>query len=72
MGSGIDLARESSPHLAKAMDDMKDQLLIVLVQRLGGKVEIPVADIDATGGFLMYGSLDPDTKKFTFEVAKKS
>jgi hypothetical protein len=31
----------------------KDQLLIVLLKRLGGEVTIPIAEVDATGNDLM-------------------
>lgn len=31
----------------------KDQLLIVLLKRLGGQVTVPVSEIDATGQDLM-------------------
>lgn len=48
MGQGIDAARTENPHHAALMDDLKDQLLIVFLKRLGGQVSIPVAEIDDT------------------------
>ena len=50
MGKGIDLAREHAPEHAAILDDLKDQLLIVLLKRLGGNVILPVAEVDDTGG----------------------
>ena len=69
---GIDLARSSNPEHARAMDDMKDQLIIVLIKKLGGKVMLPVIEVDNTAGDLLYMSLDPTNQMFTFEVRKKS
>lgn len=60
----------SSDHMM-AMEAMKSQLLIVLVNRLGGAVEIPVHEIDGTGKFNMTMRLDPDTRTFFFEVIDK-
>lgn len=48
MGKGIDAARGMAPEHAEVLDDFKDQLLIVLLKRLGGKVSIPVAEVDDT------------------------
>lgn len=51
------------------IEAMKDQLLIVLIERLGGSVDIPVAEIDATGDRLLLMQLADRT--FHFEVRKK-
>jgi hypothetical protein len=69
MGQGIDLARAEAPDHAAAIDDMKDQLLLVLIARLGGKVDIPVAEIDGTGDRMLLMSLNGRT--FHFELRKK-
>lgn len=69
MGSGIDAAREFSPEHAAVLDDFKDQLLLVLVQRLGGSVRIPIPEADATGGLVMLMSVENGA--FHFEVRKK-
>jgi len=53
------------------IESMKDQLLIVLFNRLGGKVSIPVSEIDETGMFNLTMSLDTEKKIFTFEVIDK-
>lgn len=55
----------------QAIEAMKSQLLIVLINRLGGNVQIPVAEVDGTGPFNLAMRLDPDTRAFHFEVQKK-
>jgi hypothetical protein len=69
MGKGIDLARPAAPEHTALLDEMKDQLLLVLVNRLGGKVEIPVKEIDDIGDYLMYMQVVDGT--FVFETGKK-
>jgi hypothetical protein len=69
MGSGIDAARALDPVAAKAMEDMRDQLLIVFLKRLGGKASIPVDEFDATGGQALRISIDAATRVFHFDVA---
>jgi len=61
---------ESIAH-SQAMEAMKDQLIIVLVNRLGGTVKVPVNEIDDTGQYLMMLQLDQDDRTFTFSVRKK-
>lgn len=69
MGKGIDMARADAPEHAAIMDDFKDQLLIVLFKRLGGKVSIPVAEVDDTGrDTLSFNIID---RTFHFQVGKK-
>jgi hypothetical protein len=54
---------------------MKGQLLIVLVERLGGDVTIPVAEIDNTGQKMMTMELidqESSKPKFRFKIAKKN
>lgn len=69
MGKGVDLARDDAPVHAAVLDDFKDQLLIVLVRRLGGKVSIPVAEVDDTGGNVLSMALRDGV--FDFELGKK-
>lgn len=66
MGQGIDLAKPLGPH-AQAIDDLKDQLMIVLFNRLGGQVSIPVEEVDATGGFVVKMNIRDRTFNFTVE-----
>lgn len=70
MGKGIDAARHDAPEHAAVLDDFKDQLLIVFLKRLGGKVTIPVAEVDDTGGDLL--SFAVRDRNFVFELRKKS
>lgn len=69
MGTGIEAARADSPEHAAAIDDMKDQLLIVLFNRLGGSVDIPVAEVDGTGRFVCLMNLSDGV--FHFETRPK-
>jgi hypothetical protein len=69
MGTGIDLARDGAPEHAAAIDNMKDQLLLVLIARLGGSIDIPVSEIDGTGGHVLMMSVKGRT--FHFELRKK-
>ena len=69
MGKGIDLARKNAPEHAAMLDDFKDQLLIVLLKRLGGNVILPVAEVDDTGGNVV--SFCIKDRCFHFTVQKK-
>lgn len=76
MGKGTDAARAlggSAAH-AQLIDDMKDQLLIVLLNRLGGTVDIPVSEVDGTGSFVASFQIvdSGQSAKFHFVVSKKS
>ena len=70
MGTGIDAARPHAPAHAAALDNFKDQLLIVLLKRLGGTVSIPVAECDDTGGDV--ASFNVVDGVFNFKVGRKS
>jgi len=70
MGRGIDLAKtlSSNPEGVQALDDMKDQLIIVLVKALGGRVTIPKLTLDNTQSDNLMMSYDPLFGTFEFEV----
>ncbi len=51
MAADIDLVKAISPEHAAAIEAMKEQLLIVFLNRLGAKIDIPVAEIDGAGAF---------------------
>lgn len=70
MGTGIEAARAESPLHAAALDNFKDQLLIVFLKRLGGDVRIPVTEIDDTGNDLLAFSVNDGV--FHFEIRKKN
>lgn len=73
--SGFDLARQLGPEEALRADivqGMLPQLLIALVKRAGGKLSIPVAEIDDTGGHMLAMSVDDAGRTFTFVATKKS
>ena len=69
MGQGIEQARAEAPLHAAVLDDFKDQLLIALIRRLGGKVSIPATEVDETGGYLLAMSVVDGV--FNFELVKK-
>lgn len=71
MGTGTDAARAAGAgEHADVIDNLKDQLLIVLLRRLGSEVSIPVAEIDGTGEFVGSFSVD-ENKVFHFKVERK-
>lgn len=70
MGQGVNLARAEAPLHAAVLDDLKDQLLIVFLKRLGGKVSMPVAEIDNTGGNMLAFSVKDGV--FNFEIKRMS
>lgn len=70
MGRGIDLAKtlSSNPEGVKALDDLKEQLIIVLVKRLGGAVDVSLKEMDDTGSDNLMMGLTPESMTFHFEV----
>lgn len=71
MGKGIDLARIDGPEHAALMEELKEQLLIAFLRRLGGDVIMPVSEVDATGDWLLSFSLDVQMKTFHFKCDRK-
>lgn len=72
VGKGIDLARAEAVLHAEVLDDMKDQLLICLLKKLAneqGRVSISVAELDATGRYVVAFSVV--NGYFDFIVSKK-
>ena len=70
MGEGTDAARSISPIHAAVMDNLKDQLLLVFLRRLGGKLSIPLEEIDNTDSLIMTLRVDKDSV-FHFELKQK-
>ena len=71
MGTGIEAARQECPEMADLLDNMKDQLIIALINRLGGKISVSVNEIKGTGEFILSMAVDVDNKQIKFEVDKK-
>lgn len=71
MGKGIELARTVAPEHAAMIDNLKDQLLIVFLRRLGGRLTVPVKEVDDTGGHVFSFKVDPTTREFTFVLEQK-
>ena len=70
-GRGIDLAALTAPEHAEMMENLKEQMLIVFLHRLGGKVDVPVAEVDEVpAGFDLAFSLDMEARVFHFELRR--
>ena len=72
---GSELAAQLGPDeavAARAVSMMKEQLLIVLIKRLGHEVTISVAEIDDTSQDVLSMSVDPATRAFRFVTSKKN
>lgn len=50
---------------------LKDQLLIVLVKRNGGIVDMPVSEVDATGQDLLNIDINAKLRTFRITLARK-
>ena len=55
----------------QAVESMKSQLLIAFAQRLGGRVVMPVSEVDGTGKFVLMFRVDDVKREFVFEVKEK-
>ncbi|MCJ2143669.1 hypothetical protein [Methylobacterium sp. E-066] len=53
------------------IEAMKSQLIIALVNRLGGSLEMPVEEVDGTGAFVLLMGADDTAKTFSFRVERK-
>jgi hypothetical protein len=71
MGTGTDAARDIAPEHATLIDNMKEQLLIAFLRRLGGTLDMPVSEVDDTSTLLFAFSIDFDKRIFHFELRKK-
>lgn len=71
MGKGTDAARAAGATIhADVIDALKEQLLIVFLNRLGGQASVPVAEVDATGNYTM--SFNVVDGVFNFQIGRKS
>lgn len=59
-----------APEHAEMIEMLKNQLLIVFLKRLGGSVDVPVAEVDDTEGQNLMFSLKGTT--FHFEIEEKT
>lgn len=66
-----ELQKHADPEARAMIEVMKGQLLIVLVERLGGDVVVPASEIDATGDHLLMFSAD-DAGRFRFSIQRKN
>jgi hypothetical protein len=73
MLKGTDLAAQAgNPEHAAAIEAMLQQLLIVMVKRSGGQINVTAAEIDGTGQETLAMQLLPDRHTFCFTVKPKS
>lgn len=74
MGKGIDACKGTAPEHAALMENFRDDLLIIIMRRLGaktgGKVQIPVSEVDGAGRFALAYSVRDGV--FHFEVREKA
>lgn len=68
MGKGIEQARALNPDHAQIMEDLRDQLLIVFLRRLGGAVSMSVDEVDGTGGLALRVAMDPSRRRLHFDI----
>lgn len=68
----IHMQELADPVARQALEAMMGQLLIVLVERLGGEVTVPVAEIDGTGDRTLNLRFDQEERTFTFVNRRKS
>ncbi len=69
-GPGLTAGAVDAPEHAAVIEHFKEQLLIVFLKRLGGKVSIPVSEVDDTGQDLLALAIVDDV--FNFEIQRKA
>lgn len=66
-------AQEAEHYLGgDTMALVRQQLMLVMLDRLGGALTIPISEVDATGKFMMSMSVDQDARTFTLQLGRKS
>lgn len=68
--------KEAIPHAKELLGDdttqlFINQLLVAFVLKQGGKIEIPVSDVDATGDFIMNMEVDQHRQLFILQTRRK-
>jgi len=64
-------AAEAEAYLGgDAMNLVRQQLMLVMLDRLGGELTIPVSEVDATGRFTMTMNVDQAAKTFTLKLGR--
>lgn len=69
MGQRVASAKEAEEVYARSLVDLKDSVTIVLLNRLGGTISIPMCEIDETGKYLVELSIIDEI--FHFQVREK-
>lgn len=66
-------AREAEAYLGgDTMNLFRQQLMLAMLDRLGGSVTIPVAEVDATGNLTMEVDIDYAAGTFTLKLGRKN
>lgn len=63
--------RERLADLQKMLPVLKEQVLLALVRGAGGRVEIPVDEVDANAGQVMTMRVDQGRRMIVLEVRSK-
>lgn len=71
MDKNIKHAHDLDAEAAAQLNRFKDQLIIMLVKRLGGVVDISIDESNGTGNDILLMESDP-IKGFHFEIQKKT
>lgn len=72
MGRKLSAAEAEAYLGGDTMNLFRQQLMLVMLDRLGGDVVIPVAEVDATGRFTMQMEIDQANGLFTLKLGRKS
>lgn len=71
MSVAIDLIRMDAPEHAALMEEFMPQLIICFLKRMGGKLSMPVSEVDDTSQDMLAFRID-EHRVFHFEIVKKS
>ena len=64
---------ETNLYRVRELDHMKDQLIAILIKKLGGRVMLPATELECfQEREELFMTLEPINQMFTFEVRKKS
>ena len=54
------------------MNLFRQQIMLVMLDRMGGALTIPISEIDATGKLMMNLTIDQDARTMTLQLGRKS
>ena len=62
---------QAKAELQRMLPLFKEQVLLAMVRTAGGRVEVPVAEVDANAGQIMTMQVDQERKVFVLEVRSR-